>query len=256
MKENSAIYQLLQRFTSAMGLERFDHRRAQKYELRFSENWIKENFESLYARLKEAKAQGERWPGPLELVVKEFFAGCLRDWGEFAALVEGKTCLEIGGGPCGALAIWWWIKRRIIVDPLVQQYKQISLQLFERSWYTDDLELYAQPAERFIPELSSAIDGAVICRNMLGHSERPMLVLENIAAYAKPGCYLLLWTDLWHLKGHNEGHRNITKDRKGFERKIKDLGFEILYSFNGARQDGSTIDYGCRARKRVMENQK
>ena len=124
-------------------------------------------------------------------------------------------------------------------------------ELYKRTWYNDDLELYAHPAEDLISELVGAIDGAIMCRNTLDHCADPMRVLENIAAYAKPGCYLLLWTDLWHLHGHDEGHRNITTDKEGFKKSIRDLGFEILYSFDGVRQDGSTIEYGCRARKRA-----
>ena len=246
----------LKRFAHYMGPERFDHREAQDYELRSSERFIRKNVDDLYFQIVKAKAQGERWPVPLEMVINEVFAGSRVEWGDFADYVKGKTCLEIGAGPCGALAVWWWIQRRIIVDPLVEEYKQISIDLFKRSWYTDDIELYAQPAERFIHELSSAIDGAIICRNALDHSEDPLLILENIATYAKSGCYLLLWTDLWHLKGHDEGHRNITKDRQAFEKKVTDLGFEIKHSFYDVRGDGSTIEYGCCARKSSVTNGK
>lgn len=243
------------RLGNSMGLgRRFDHRRAQEYELRHSERFYRGNFENLYAEIEAAKANEERWPGRGELEVNGFYGGSQQTWRELAAHVEGKTCLEIGPGPCGALVAWWWVKRRIFIDPLIEEYKRISLEHFKRTWYTDDLELYAQPAEDSIPELVGAIDGAIICRNTLDHCADPMRVLENIGAYAKPGCYLLLWTDLWHLHGSGEGHRNITKDKEGFEKSIRELGFEILYSFDGVRQDGSTIEYGCRARKVISEN--
>lgn len=240
-----------------MRLERpFDHRRAQEYEIEFGERLIKENFENLWAEIEATKAQGDWWPGHGELEINGFYAGQSKQWRELAAHVEGKTCLEIGPGPLAALVAWWWVRRRIFIDPLTEEYKRISLKHFKRTWYTDDLELCAQPAEDLIPELLGAIDGAIICRNVLDHRADPMLVLENVAAYAAPGCYLLLWTDLWHLRGHDEGHRNITKDNEGFEKRIRDLGFEILYSFDGVRQDSSTIDYGYRARKAVVANRK
>ena len=75
-----------------------------------------------------------------------------------------------------------------------------------------------------------------------------MQVLENIARYAAPGCYLLLWTDLYHPGGHDEGHRDITRDPAKFTRKLCELGFTIEYAT--PKKDGrNTIHYGCRARK-------
>jgi len=227
----------------------FDHNRAQEIELIWSEQWIKKNFETLYAEIEFHKLNGDRWPGREELNINGFYGGSQQVWMDMATYIEGKTCLEIGPGPCGALAGWWWIQNRIFIDPLIREYKRISLDIFKRTWYTDDIILYAQPAENLIRELLGKLDGVIICRNALDHCADPMLVLENIAAYANPGCYLLLWTDLWHLTGHDEGHRNISKDKIGFENLLKRLGFEILYSFDNMRQDGSTIEYGCRARK-------
>lgn len=241
----------LRRLRDSMELQGrfFSHSRAQEYELRDAEHFIESNFDTLYAEIETAKAKGERWPGREELEVNGFYGGSHQTWMELAAYVEGKTCLEIGPGPCGALVAWWWVKRRIFIDPLIEEYKRISLERFKRTWYTDDLKLYNQSAEDLIPYLVGAVDGAIVCRNALDHCADPMSVLKNIAAYAKPGCYLLLWTDLWHLYGHDAGHRDITKDRDGFQKSIRALGFEILYSLDGVRHDGSTIEYGCRARR-------
>lgn len=228
---------------------RFDFKQAQDYELQHSYQWIQENFENLFSQIEAAETAQDFWPGPENLVVKEFFAGSHSDWQEFASFIEDKTSLEVGAGPCGALAIWWWGKRRIIVDPLAAEHKRISLELFRKTWFGDNVELYSQPAEQLIPELVGKVDGAVICRNALDHAEDPMVILDNISAYAKHGCYLLLWTDLWHLKGHDRGHRNITKDKLAIEKKLKAIGFEILYAFSDARADGSSIEYGCLARR-------
>jgi hypothetical protein len=231
----------------------FNHKfvwsKAQDYELRASERWLKENFEGLYPRIQSAKAAGEYWPGPGSLVVSEFFAGRYEQWLEFAMDIKDKVVLELGAGPCGALAICWWIKRRIVIDPLILDYKQMSLRLFGKTWYTDDIELHALQGEHFIDELSCQIDGAIICRNTLDHCESPFRVLDNIAAYAKPGCQLLLWSDLYHPFRHGEGHSNITSDRNAFEQHISSLGFEILHSFQDVQRP--TVNYGCRARKRV-----
>jgi len=231
--------------------DKFVWGKAQEYELRSSERWLKDNFESLYPRVQSAKAAGEYWPGPGSLVT-EFFADRYEQWSEFAMGVKDKVVLEVGAGPCGALALWWWIKRRIIIDPLILDYKQISLHLFGKTWYTDDIELYSLPAEDFLEELNGQIDGAIICRNALDHCESPFRVLDNIAAYARPGCQLLLWSDLWHLGSRDEGHSNITSDRNVFEQHISSLGFEILNSLEDVRRP--TVNYGCRARKRVAVN--
>ena len=228
--------------------DKFVWGKAQEYELGSSERWLKENFEILYHRIQSAKAAGEYWPGPGSLVVTEFFVDRYEQWSEFAMDIKDKVVLELGAGPCGALAVWWWIKRRIIIDPLILDYKQVSLHLFERTWYTDDIELHALPGEHFIDRLNCQIDGAIICRNTLDHCDKPMKVLDNIAAYAKSGCYLLLWTDPWHPGGRDEGHSNITSDRNAFEQHISSLGFEILYSFEDVQRP--TVNYGCRARKR------
>lgn len=241
---------IIRGFAAKVGLESFVWSKAQEHEIGSSERWIKENFESLFARIETVKASGEHWPGSLDLLIHEFFNGQKEEWSEFAAYISDKTCLEVGAGPCGALVGWWWVRRRIVIDPLVTEYRRITLELFERTWYTDEIELLALPGERLVGELVGMIDGAVICRNTLDHCENPMSVLENIAAYCRPGCYLLLWTDLWHPGGHGEGHRNITKQKDTFQRSINDLGFEILYSFEDV--DRPTINYGCRARKRIQ----
>lgn len=226
----------------------FSWRAAQEYELGHSRRWISDNFESLFGRMQTAGDTGERWPGPHRLVMKEFFAGDLEEWREFAEHISGRTCLEVDAGPRGALAIWWWARRRIVIDPLVEEYKRLCLSMFGKSWYGEEIELYASPVENFIKELAHTIDGAIICRNTLGHREDPMAVLQSISDYAAPGCVLLLWTDLRHPKGRDAGHRNITKDSAGFERVVITRGFDVLRAF--ADHDRATINFDCCATKR------
>ncbi len=44
----------------------------------------------------------------------------------------------------------------------------------------------------------------------LNRRKVPLAVLEDaIAEYAAPGCFLPLWTDLWDLQGHDEGHHDL-----------------------------------------------
>ncbi len=98
-----------------------------------------------------------------------------------------------------------------------------------------------------MPELENQIDGVIVCRNTLDHGEYPYKVLDNIGKYAKRGCYLLLWTDLYHTGGHDAGHRNITNDRDAFRDYIVKLGFRIIRGF--AKTGRDTINYGCTAIK-------
>ena len=152
-----------------LSLRRFNHIKAQRYELHHAKHWMQENFEDLYSEINRVEMEKEFWPGRGELDEVGFFDGDEETWLKFASHIDGKRCLEIGPGPCGALAAWWWVKQRIFIDPLIEEYKQISLELFDRTWYTEDLSLYSLPGETFIPDLVGSIDGAIICRNALDH---------------------------------------------------------------------------------------
>jgi hypothetical protein len=228
--------------------QEFDHSDAQHYEINSSERWLRKNFSPIYDNIQTAKGEGRYWSGPGDTAINEFFSGSKKDWGAFAASLRDKTCLEIGPGPCGALGIWWWVETKILVDPLILEYKALQLKMFKKTVYADDMRLLAQNAETLDPGLVGTIDGAIICRNALDHCDDPMEILRNLSKYAKTGCYLLLWTDLWHLDGHNEGHRNITKDRAKFEEDLKALGFEIQQTFEDKGRH--SINFGCRAIKK------
>jgi len=219
--------------------------KATKYEINASKKFMKENLKDYYSNLQNQKQNKERYLHPL--AIKEFFENSVAKWNSLANHISDKTCLEIGSGPAGHIIGFYWAKRRIIIDPLVLEYKRMSLKLFKRTWFTDDLELYAKKADENIPELENLIDGVIICRNALDHCEYPYKILDNIAKYAKKGCYLLLWTDLYHLTGHNEGHCNITQDKSAFRSYIVNLGFRIVSEYTD--KERLTINFGCTAIK-------
>jgi glycosyltransferase involved in cell wall biosynthesis len=232
-------------------IENFDHTKAQTYELNESISWLRSNFESIYSELEESKIKfqetGEIWTGPGN-VIGEFFNNNKKLWLDFIEHIKDKTCLEIGSGPCGAAAIWYFVKDWHIIEPLILEYKKAIIELFGKTWWAENIQIYPQNAEIFIPELEGKIAGAIVCRNALDHTKAPMIILQNISRYAAPGCKLLLWTDLYHLEGHNEGHGNITKSAEGFKKTLSDMNFEILYDTPSFR-NGSTIEYGCVAVK-------
>ena len=220
--------------------KKFDHSKAQIYEINYASKWLDNNFERVYRDVSDRKKQKH-------VVSDEFFKNNYL-WNKFVKHIENKICLEIGSGPAGALIRWYWTKKRIIIDPLASEYKRLSIEKFGKSLFTDDIILYSQNAEIYIPRLHNKINGAIVCRNVLDHCENPIKVIENMAKYAKNGCYLLLWSDIYHKKGHDEGHTNITKSKAKFENLIKKGDFKIQSKFSLGKRD--TINYGCVAIKK------
>jgi hypothetical protein len=232
-----------------MPVREFDHVVAQRYELRHNEAWLRERHGSVWELIEDAQAGRREGTGELnQLFQREFFGGDPQRWSEFVDLIRDRTVLDIGGGPLPVMAFWPWAGRRIALDPLANKYSQSAADVTGRSWF-DDFTVMAQPAEQFVPSLSGAVDGAIVCRNALDHTSEPYLILSNIASYASPGCHLLLWTDLHHLGARDRGHSDITKDREGFRRLIENLGFDIETE-TPAHDGRGTIEFGCVAVKR------
>ena len=102
------------------------------------------------------------------------------------------------------------------------------------------------PDNEFL-QYDGKIDGAIMCRNTLDHCADPIKIMDNIVKYAAPGCFLFLWTDLWHKYGVNEGHRNICEDVGAFKNEIESRGFEIIYEFNQNKR--ATLNIGINAVK-------
>jgi hypothetical protein len=228
----------------AFGIKRklipFDHRIAQRYELDAGKGWMDKNFTSQYNDSINAKKQLWNFSG-------EWFENQYA-WERFIHWTNNSTMLEIGAGPIGTIVGWWWAGRRILIDPLILEYRDYQTSHFGATCYTTNLELIAQGAEEFIPKLESSIDGVVVCRNTLDHCRDPITILENISRYTKAGSYLLLWTDLYHPGGNDDGHTDITKDIQGFRNIISGLGFGIEYE-TPIKKDRNTLQFGCRARK-------
>src|SRR5262249_61922187 len=105
-----------------------------------------------------------------------------------------------------------------------------ALRLSGTTFGTADIETHAVPAEQIVEPLRGLVDGCIVSRNALDHMADPLAALEAIGAYAAPGCYLLLWCDIWHADGGDVGHRNITRSPSGLDRMLGGLGFEIVWS--------------------------
>jgi hypothetical protein len=231
-------------WTAAVG--GFDHRSAQAYEMLSARGTMGRDFPRLYADWERARAAGALWQSADD----QWFLGNVALFTAFVEHIRERTNLEIGSGPFGYLAPCYWMKRRIVIDPLVDKYRAYQLRRFGKTFWTADIEIHAVPAEQIVEPLRGAVDGCIVSRNALDHMADPLAALEAIGAYAAPGCYLLLWCDIWHGDGGDVGHRNVTRSTRALDKMLDGLGFEILQ--NGAsfaRSDGD-IDYGRLARKR------
>lgn len=231
---------------SGQSVRRFSHADAQTYERKFAAAAIYADFPRVWADHQEAMASGSLWHGPDD----QWFQGDTVLWERFVEHVRGKLSLEIGSGPFGYLGPARWIERRAIIDPLVDFYRSEELRAAGGTFFDESVETYAQPAEEPVPELRASVEGCIVCRNALDHTEDPLAVLGNLADYAVPGCYFLFWTDLWHLNGPNEGHRNITRRPEVIDALLDGLGFEILKRGVAIRSSTECVEYGRLARKR------
>lgn len=224
----------------------FDHTRAQKFEWDHNRQTIRESFPQLYSDVEKNLSAGGLWHGPND----QFFGGDAQLFGEFVAHVRDRKCLEIGSGPFGFLLPARWIKDRVIIDPLADKYREEQLALTGKTFLTPDVEAHATSAEALIGALVGVVDGAIICRNALDHCEDALTILVNIAKYAARNCYLLLWTDIWHLGGIDDGHHNITRSTDAMNALLDGLGFDLIRRSAPVREGNDYLEYGCVAKKK------
>lgn len=225
----------------------FDHAAAQHFEWKNNRQEIRTSFANLYSRVENEIASGGLWHGAND----DFFCGDNALFAQFVEHVRTRKCLEIGSGPFGYLLPARWIEDRAIIEPLAEKYRAEQLRLTGKTFFTDDVKVFASSAETVIPELVGLVEGAIICRNVLDHCDDPLSVFGNIAKYAAPGCYLLLWTDIWHVGGiDDDGHRNITRSPEVIDALLDGLGFNIIRPSARVRDPNEFIEYGRIAQKR------
>lgn len=213
--------------------------KAQNYELNYATKVINEDFKSIYLKWLDCKNQGSLWQDEHN----QWFQGDKESWNQFVEWVKDKKCLEIGSGPFGFLAPCHWIKDRVIIEPLVDEYRRIQLSL-GGTFFTPDIKTYNQKAETIIEDLVGKVNGFIVCRNALDHCESPMIVLHNITKYATKGCYFLLWTDIWHKDGVDEGHSNITTSTEELDKMMLNYEFSIIKYGARIRNPEHFIEYG------------
>ena len=224
----------------------FDHRAAQQYETRSARGTVNRDFARIYAAWENERSAGGMWQSPDD----QWFLGNRELWTAFVEHVRDRTSLEIGSGPFGYLAACYWMKRRIVIDPLIDEYRDYQIKRFGKTFWTSDIETHAVSAEQIVEALRGAIDGCIVSRNALDHMEDPLAALAAIGEYAASGCYLLLWSDIWHRDGGDVGHRNITRNPAVLDKLLGGLGFEIVQNGASLRNPDEYVEYGRLARKR------
>lgn len=232
----------------------FDHAKAQKGELESAQGFMKSDDALLALLEKTEDLKARRLDEYLVREVpyiRDFFRD-LASYQEFCEGMEDKLCLEIGGGPIGALPLMPWIQNRVVIDPLLDEYRRFQTDTLQRTFFGDDVTGYSQNAEVLMQDLKGRVTGFISFRNALDHCQNPSQVLSNIADYAAPGCKLLLWTDLWHLDDLDAKHRNLTKNPEEFEQQLVELGFRIDRRFRDVRDGEETLEYGCIATKQEL----
>lgn len=230
---------------SRLAQEGFSHPIAQHYESLSSDRTMIDDFEKVFESWELEKERGSLWQSP-----RIWFAGNEALWNDFVDHVKERKCLEIGSGPFGYLAPCYWIEDRVIVDPLINHYRDFQLRHFGKTFFVDEIKTHALVAEVTLNELVGQVDGFIVCQNTLDHCEDPLAILDNISSYACPGAYLLFSSDLWHLRGTDEGHRNITRSVPLMDRLLQAMGFEILVSDIKFRNSPDYLEYGRVARKK------
>ena len=221
----------------------FNHSTAQHYELSSNNQWSDLNFEKVYSLVDTPeKATAHQLKMDNEFFTTEDFTKSVVEHR------EGKICLEIGPGPSGG-----WVShaknagQRILIEPLGLAYRNYQIRKFGKTLIGDDVQILITPAEDLIKDYVGAIDGAIMCRNALDHCSDPLKILENIGLYAAPGCFLFLWTDLWHHHDVDDGHCNITQDVEAFKESIQKMDFEIIHEFSDRNRE--TLNIGLNAIK-------
>lgn len=231
----------------------FNHEVAQKYEMKSHIEWVtgieegKIRYDSILEDIRNLRNRNLIAP----VYLKDFFRNDPELWYNFVSHSMYKDCMEISGGICGALPFMshWLQGRKISIDPLIVEC-HTYLNSFRESWFLDT-DLISDKIENRKQEFINTIDGFILWRNGLDHLEDPFEALKVMSLYAREGCRLLLWTDIWHKDGKpDEGHRNICETQQEMVNIITNLGWYIQYTLDEVNPGTGKLEFGCFAIKK------
>lgn len=156
----------------------------------------------------------------------------------------GKVCLEVGSSIQPAITALKGAKELRIVEPMGKYFPQQFAKL------PSNARLFPVGGEEILPQWWGQCD-VIYSRNCIDHAEYPLELLDLILDCAAPGCWLMLWCDVWHFPHGDEGHRDISPNPKVIRDAVAVKGFDIKYQFSIRFPDYEReMDYGCVARKK------
>ena len=118
-----------------------------------------------------------------DLNLERYWQGELAKFSADPEFFRNKVIADIGCGPFGVVHFLSQAKRRVRLDPLLDQYDE------RLAFGADDVSALAQGEE--LPLRSGSIDVA-ICFNALDHMRDPAAALREIKRTLRPGGHLLL----------------------------------------------------------------
>lgn len=226
-------------------MDSFNHKDAQIFELDFQRGHIIKVFKERYDEWIRNKQTHGDVLDPVKLLDQwegNFFDNNIEAISTFVNHIKNKVGIDIGCGSTPWTRHTWTVSKQYIIDPLADQYKSIQRGLFGTSFFEDAI-IYSQNAEERIDVLVNGIDGFIFFRNALDHSEDPLRILNNVADYAMPGCYLFFYSDIWHANGGDRGHRCITRSIPVMDKLLNGLGFTKVINQKPIKDD-NYIEYG------------
>jgi len=215
----------------------FDFSKAQVHELNYHVRYIMNHFPKEWEDMKIRKQNGE-----IDFDVNDYFEGNVEQFEIFLNHIKDKKILEIGSGCIPDTKEFYNVKDRIIIDPLADEYRRAEEKYFNRSFF-EGYTVYSQRAEDRIEGLK--VDGMIFFQNALDHTDDPLSILDNISEYAMPGCYLIFFSDIWHIIPPNAGHRSITRSVPIMDKIFKGMGFRKVFTRKPVRDASKWIEYGA-----------
>lgn len=195
----------------------FVHADAQKGELSFAQNVVKEGYKHLLSKIEEARDAGEDFNS-----FYDWFSN-LDQHKAFCDEIRNGHVLEVGCGPFGIVSVNEWIKHRYAIDPLLEEYIEAQLNDAGKTIF-ENVECKSISAEVLVEEFVGRMD-CVVSRNCIDHAQDPWLVFDNITKYSNK--WIVFWVEHWHPIFDNM-HQNLTQNRDTFLKMVSGFGFEIL----------------------------
>lgn len=170
--------------------------------------------------------------------ITEFHEG-KEDWEKaWKSKVVGRTCVDVGCGCDGFVPFWKSAGKRILVDPLVEEYQKLILEESERmgcpgfSWF-DGCEM--------IPRRATEVNlegDVIVFRNALDHDDDPVSLLHAALRMGRKGARLYFWSELTHHERRNDGHHEVPLTATQIIDQVRNKGWKIIRRFKAVSGPG------------------